>query len=282
MHKITVIAILYNEEKRLEGYFKNIAGVADSVVVVDCGSSDRTVEICKKHGAKVVESKARFFEPNIGRLLNAAPEGWLLVVSADERLSEALKLEMREALEKHGSSTDVFFIKRINYLFDGFSTRSTINAFEWRLFRKGSVTWPKRTPHEVPLVSGRTRRLENVMYHYAYTDTECFVRKMQEYIFVLPSEFTKEKKVAVTSGERDWRIRAFFGSHGFRKHYVYPVFRVFDLLFRHRLVLDGWRGLNYAILNGFYEFVDETVHWERASKAEKKSTLDWSQEYPVE
>jgi len=138
-HKITLVAVFYNEEKRLDGYFKNIRNVIDSAIVVDCSSTDKTRQICEKNGATVISSKYRYFEPNVAAALSRVKTEWVMILDADERLSPALKNEIKEAART--GKADVFFIKRINYFFDGFSTKSSVNAYLPRLFRKGCVRW---------------------------------------------------------------------------------------------------------------------------------------------
>lgn len=278
VNKITLVAVFYNEAEKLPGYFKNVSGVVDEMVVVDCNSTDGTAKICKANGAKVIKSNIRYFEQNINKALSAAQTEWLLIVSADERLSTRLKKEIRGAV-RHAEGTDIFAFKRINYLYEGFSTKSGINRFEPRLFRKGHVYWANETPHEPETVVGKVKRLGGLMYHYSIVSIGAFLEKTYDYVCKLPSEFAKRGKVA-TFGERDRRVSLIFGTHGLRMLFLFPIFRTLDNLVRQRLILDGMRGLVHSILAGVHAFLEEASYWEISSKKRQGAVLDWKKEYP--
>lgn len=84
---LSLCMIVKNEEKYLEGCLQSVQGVVDEVIVVDTGSTDATVEIAERHGARV------FHFPWIGDFaaarnvgLEQATSDWILVLDADERL----------------------------------------------------------------------------------------------------------------------------------------------------------------------------------------------------
>lgn len=277
--KLTVVAVFYNEALRLSGYFKNVRGVADEIVIVDCSSTDATSKICRRNGAKVILSPYRYFEQNVNKALSKLNDGeWVLVLDADERLSPELKREIRVALGKPGA--DVYFIKRINYLFDSFSSKSTINTWLPRLFRKGSVRWEREMPHEKPVVDGKTARLSSIFFHYAYTSVPAYVQKMDEYLCRMPAEYAKKGKNRILIGERDSKISMIFGPHGFRRMFLYPPILVLNHLIRHRLALDGRRGAIFAVCAGIYAFFEEAIYYEMKSKEKNSVMIDWKKEYP--
>ncbi len=278
MDEITLVAVFYNEAERLQGYFKNVKSVADKIVVVDCGSTDRTAEICKKNGATVIMSPYRYFEQNVNRAMGRVETEWALILDADERLSPGLKKEMRAAAAK--GDADVYYVRRINYLFDGFSTRSTINNFLPRLFRKGAVRYEQEIPHEIPVISGKRAKLSGLMYHYAYPSLLHFLRKTQEYIFVMPAEFAKKGQARVSAGERNSRVKLLFGTHGWRMLLLFPLFRFVDFLVFRRLALDGMRGVVFSFCAAINVVLDEIAYWESKSKKKSGTVFDWGREYP--
>ena len=279
MSKITLVAVFFNEERKLPGYFKNVQGVADEITIVDCSSKDRTAEICRKNGALVIPSKYRYFEQNVNKALSKVNEGgWVLILDADERLSPGLKREIRKVLES--PQTDVYLIKRINYLFDGFSTRSTINTWLPRLFRKGCVHWEQEMPHEKPVVEGKTARLSSIFFHYAYTSVPAYVQKMDEYLCRMPAEYAKKGKNRILIGERDSKVSMIFGSHGLRRMFLYPPILVLNHLIRRRLIFDGRRGAIFAVCAGIYSFFEEAIYYEVKSKEKNSVMINWKKEYP--
>jgi glycosyltransferase involved in cell wall biosynthesis len=276
-NRLTLVAVFYNEEKKLGGYFKNVSGVADSAVVVDCSSSDRTAEISRKNGAVVIGSPLRYFEQNVNRALERAEGDWILILDADERLSEGLKKEIGAALRR--DDVDVFLIKRINYLFDGFSAKSSINAWLPRLFRKGCVRWEQEMPHENPRIAGRVGRLGCVFYHYAYPDLPAYVKKMEEYLCRLPAEYAKKGQKRIRLSDRD-SMSLVFGRHGWRRMFLYPPFVVMEYLLLRRLLLDGTRGIVFSYCAGAYAFFEEAVWWGEKARAAQGAAIDWGREYP--
>ncbi len=99
MQRLTLCMIVKNEERFLEGCLRSVAGVVDALVVVDTGSTDRTVEIARQHGATVV---AHTWNDDFAAARNAALEhvksGFVLVLDADERLGPGAKRALRKAL----------------------------------------------------------------------------------------------------------------------------------------------------------------------------------------
>lgn len=95
--------IVKNEEKHLEGCLKSVAGIADEIVVVDTGSTDRTIEIAKNYGASVFHfnwindfSAARNFS------LSKSNGDWILYLDADERLMPESGNELLSIIKSPG------------------------------------------------------------------------------------------------------------------------------------------------------------------------------------
>ena len=277
--KVTLVAIFYNEEEKLSGFFKNVKGVFDEIVVVDCSSTDRSARICRENGARVHISKVRFFENNISHALGMVADGnWAFILSADERLTPEIKKEIKEAIRS--KEYDIFYAKRLQYYFDGFTRVGRVNDWFPRLFRKGSVWWANETPHEKPSTKGKSSKLKSVYYHYAYPTVRSFVRKMDQYLYTLPVEFEKIGKKKVSTAERDPRVAFVFGTHGWRMLFLYPIFSLFIMFFRYGLLFNGMRGIIYAMCVSVYAFLEEASYWEERSRKAKNIRFDWKKEYP--
>ena len=98
--RITACLIIRNEEAFLEGCLRSISGLVDEIVVVDTGSTDSSIEICRRNGARVLEWAWRddfAAARNVG--LEAANSDWLLYIDADERLIETSPAELRSGLD---------------------------------------------------------------------------------------------------------------------------------------------------------------------------------------
>jgi glycosyltransferase involved in cell wall biosynthesis len=91
MPAISVILITYNEESDLPEALESLRGVADEIVVVDSGSTDRTREIAQDFGARIVSRPFTNFGEQKNFAAAQAAHGWLLSLDADERLSGQLR-----------------------------------------------------------------------------------------------------------------------------------------------------------------------------------------------
>ena len=101
MKRLTLCIIARNEEALLAGCLDSVRGIADEIVLVDTGSTDRTVEIARERGARIVEHR---WNDDFAAARNAAlphvQGGFVLVLDADERLGPGAKKVLRRALER--------------------------------------------------------------------------------------------------------------------------------------------------------------------------------------
>src|SRR5262252_371150 len=96
MNRISVCMITKNEEKHLAQALRSVEGVADEIVVVDCGSVDRTQEIAREHGAKVFCRAWTNFGDQRNYAAAQAEGEWIFALDADEALSDGLRETLRE------------------------------------------------------------------------------------------------------------------------------------------------------------------------------------------
>ncbi|MDQ7001559.1 MAG: glycosyltransferase family 2 protein [Ghiorsea sp.] len=95
MSKISVVLATFNEENNIGDCLKTIKDWADEIIVVDGESTDRTVEIAKKHGAKVfITSNKPIFHINKQMAIDKAKGDWILQLDADERVTPELRDEI--------------------------------------------------------------------------------------------------------------------------------------------------------------------------------------------
>ena len=99
--KLSLCIATYNEEKFIHYPLDSAIDLVDEVVIVDGGSTDKTIEIAKKYGEKVrvfVENNPPMFHINKQRAIERAQGEWILQLDADEELSEELKTEIASLL----------------------------------------------------------------------------------------------------------------------------------------------------------------------------------------
>ena len=120
MAKLTVALATYNEEKNLKACLSSVKDIADEIVIVDGTSSDKTVEVAKEFGAKVVvRQNEKIFHINKQKALEMATYEWILQLDADEIVSGKLAQEIKKSY---------FFIgKRTRRISKSFTQEGTLS-----------------------------------------------------------------------------------------------------------------------------------------------------------
>jgi len=178
--KLSVCIITLNEEANIARTLMSVR-FADEVIVVDSGSTDRTVEIARQHGAQV------FYEPWAGfaRQKNSAIDkctgDWILSLDADEELSPALQAQLRALLPSR-HACEAYCIPRRN-LFCGrwIKHGGFYPDLKLRLFRRGSARFEDRLVHETMVLTGTKSDLDCDLLHHAYPTLDGYIRQMNHY-----------------------------------------------------------------------------------------------------
>jgi glycosyltransferase involved in cell wall biosynthesis len=180
--KISAVIITYNEEDRLPDSLASLQGVADEVVVVDSYSSDRTVEIARASGARVMKNRFEDYGQQKNFALAQAGCDWVLNLDADERVSPELKRAITE-LKAGGppANAAAFAIKRKTFYLGRWIRHSGwYPDRKVRLFCKSAAAWQGRI-HERLVVSGAVARLDGDILHFTYRDIGDHVRRLDRY-----------------------------------------------------------------------------------------------------
>ena len=114
---LSVVLASYNEEENLARCLDSVKSIADEIIVVDGGSSDKTVEIAKSFNAKaVITDNPPIFHINKQKAVDLASCDWILQLDADEVVSAELAQEVREVI-LNPQSADSYYIKRKNFFY---------------------------------------------------------------------------------------------------------------------------------------------------------------------
>lgn len=229
---LSVIIITHNEELNLTDCLASLAGMASEIVVVDSGSTDRTVALARAAGAKVIQTASwPGFGPQKNIALNAAGCDWVLSLDADERLTAALRAQIRAALQT--ASHNAYEIPRLSY-FCG----KPVRHGGWypdhivRLVRRGTARFSDNLVHESLLAQGPIGRLGTPLLHYSYRTMDDVRRKIDSY-----SQAGARQLHA--RGKRTSRVQAVLhGASAFLRTYVFKLG-----------ALDGATGWRIACMN---------------------------------
>lgn len=191
MTKISVVINTLNEEANIKRAMASVAW-ADEIVVCDMYSEDKTVEIAKKLGAKVVyHKKADYVEPARNFALSKASGDWILVLDADEEIPDHLAKRLKEIAQKM-KQIDVIQIPRKNIIFGKWMKASMWwPDYQVRFFKAGKVRW-RNEIHSKPKVTGENLELEPeekwAIIHYNYNSLSQYIDRMNRYTAIEAKE----------------------------------------------------------------------------------------------
>lgn len=191
---LSVAIIAKNEEDRLPECLASVA-FADEVVVVDSGSTDRTVEIAREFGAVVHVESWQGFGRQKQLAIDRCRHDWVLVLDADERVSPEAEEEIRDMLA--AGTCVAYSFPRKNY----FCGRWLKHAGWWpdrvvRLFRKDSARMSERSVHESLEVHGPVGDLRQPLIHYANKGLAQTLSKVNHYSSAGANELFAQGKSA--------------------------------------------------------------------------------------
>jgi glycosyltransferase involved in cell wall biosynthesis len=178
---VSAVLIAQDEERKLGEALKSVA-FCDEIVVVDGGSRDRTVEIARAAGARVVVNAPwPGFVAQRAFAVEQARHDVILAIDADERVSPELRAEI-EALRRDGFALGGYRIPRVA-IYLGREIRGT----DWypdpqvRLFDRRRARWQGALVHESVAVEGPVGRLRADLVHLPYDDVSAHLRKIDSY-----------------------------------------------------------------------------------------------------
>lgn len=177
--KTSAIIIAKNAGRLIEDCLESVSWV-DQIVLVDTGSTDETLELAKRFGVKVVETKDGDFSEwrNLGA--KSAKSDWLLYIDSDERVTEKLREEIKRTILE---GVDVAYaIPRKNFLLG--------HEMHWggwwpdyvlRLIRKDALIEWRGKLHEQPKIKGKVGKLRNPLIHVTHRSLSEMVEKTNDW-----------------------------------------------------------------------------------------------------
>jgi hypothetical protein len=147
--RVTACLIVQNEQDRLPSALESVA-FCDEITVVDGGSTDRTVEIARQAGARVIENPWPGYARQRNVAIDASTSEWILEVDADERVSPALRRSIEGLLSRQPAGPDIAVCPLRNRFLGGLLGPSAkYPAYRSRLFRRGAYRHDQsRAVHE--------------------------------------------------------------------------------------------------------------------------------------
>ncbi len=227
MNKLSITIITKNSEKTIKKAI-NSAKFADEIVVIDSGSTDSTVNICKEFGCKVIKKEWMGFGKQKQYAVDNCKNEWVFVLDSDEVITKELQNEIANTLKK--PKYNGYKVARLNYFFGKAIKHCGLYPdYTIRLFNKKMGKFSDDKVHEKIIINTEIGTLKNHMLHFAYDSIEEFISKQNRY----SSLNAKTNKIKAILNPPWTFFRIFVLKSGF---------------------LDGWRGYIIAKLYAQYTF----------------------------
>ena len=239
MGKISIVINTYNAERDLRQVLESVKDF-DEIVVCDMESTDRTLEIAKEYGCKIVtfpKGDCTICEPARQFAIQSARCEWVLVVDADEIVTKELHDYLYHHIESDNRKCGLY-IPRKNYMMGCFM-KSSYPDYQLRFFKRDGTVWPPYI-HSVPKVDGPTEKVpkgrqELALIHLSNTAFS-HLKRLNDYT---ENEVEKRKDMKVT----------------YAKMLFSPAFRFFKSYILKGGIRYGKIGLIQAAHNAMYKFV---------------------------
>ena len=259
---VSVLIPTKNEEENVAECVQSVSW-ADEVVVFDSYSEDRTVQIAHEVGAKVVQREFDNFSAHKNWALDHIRfnNDWILIVDADERVTEALAHEIGELVESKPKVAGYYIARQI--LFAGKWMRHGGWYPNWnlRLFRRNRARYEARIVHEHMLLDGQAGFLKNPLLHNDYRGIERYFDRHNTYSSMEAVEVYRTLEAEKQEGflpplvwARGPERRRLLKNLAYR---YLPARSLAKFLWMYLLqlgFLDGRIGFRHCVLHMFYEY----------------------------
>jgi glycosyltransferase involved in cell wall biosynthesis len=243
---LSAAIVVLNEEERLRACLESVVW-ADEIVVVDAGSSDKTMAIAREFTDRALFHAWDGYGAQKNFALGQCRGDWLLSIDADERVPDALRDEIQATIRAERPEVG-YYLPRRN-MFQGRWVRHGGLYPDWqlRLFRRGRGAFLERAVHESVRVDGPTGRFAAPLVHESYRSVADAVARLNRYSDLAAADLARAGRGGSLA---DLLVR--------------PAWRFLSMYFLRAGFLDGWRGLVLAALHAHYVFLRAAKVRERA------------------
>ncbi len=251
MIKCSIYIICQNEEKHLKRLLDSVKDF-DEIIIVDSGSTDKTLDIAKKYTSNIFHKDWLGFAAQKEYARSLCNNDWVLNLDADEELTEELQNEIIQVIDEN--KIDGLDIKiSSQYLGKFNNTKSKFNR-RIRFFRKELGYYPEKLVHESIIVNGKIKKANGFIFDYGTIDLKTHIEKINSYSSLRAEEKNKKNKKASL----------------LKLLLVFPL-SFFKSFIIKRGFLNGTRGFIAATNNSFYAFLKEAKLYELNNKEIKKT-----------
>lgn len=272
--KLSLALAVHNEEENIKDCIASCRGLVDEIVVVDGSSTDKTADIARKSGARVIAAdNPSMFHINKQKAMDACRGMWILQLDADERVTPELNKEIRTVVamtpaqlqdyqaslpqkrlfQRHQNLVqpqltsevskvsdleyNAFFMPRLNYFLGKYLRHGGVYPDgAIRLIRKGKAYLPCKDVHEIMVVEGKTGWLSQPLRHIDSPNFKRYLERNSRYIDRMVVDMKK--------------LNTSLSLYNFIDYmFVKPLSWFFITTLRHKGILDGWQGIVFSFFS---------------------------------
>ncbi len=249
---LSVTIVTLNEEKNIRDCLESIKW-ADEIIVVDSGSTDRTLEICREFTDMLYINPWPGMNEQKRLAAEKATNQWILNIDADERITDELKKEICDILKN--PAFDGYRFSRKNYFLGRWMKHGGWHPdYVLRLFRKDAACYKGIDPHDKVIIkNGRAGTIKAPLLHYTYTSLSQYFARQNSYLTEAAIERFKNNKT-VSPFSIPFRM----------------IWKFIETYILKRGFMDGFHGLIAAMGAAFSTYQKYAKIWE-LSKTNKES-----------
>jgi glycosyltransferase involved in cell wall biosynthesis len=194
---LSVCLVAQNEQENLPRCLRSVQGIADEIIVVDGGSTDRTREAAREFGAKVYERPFTSHADQKNYAARLASQDWIFLLDADEELSDELKESVRR-WKSQDPKFAVYEMSRLTWYLGAWIRHSRwYPDWQRRMYRRDQASFSGAI-HSALRYTGETGRLQGDLLHYTIRTFSEHEAKVEKYTTTVAKEMFDE-------GHRRWR-----------------------------------------------------------------------------
>jgi glycosyltransferase involved in cell wall biosynthesis len=258
---VSILILTKNEQKNLPQCLDSVSW-SDDVVVYDSFSTDETVRIAERSGARVIQ---RHFD-NWGAHQNWGLQNiqfrnpWVFYIDADERMTRELVQSIRTAVSSAGEHV-AFRVQRRDFFMDTWLKHVQTSPFYLRLFRPEKMRY-ERLVNPVSIADGPVGSVAGYLDHFPFSKgMSQWLDRHNSYSSLEARQIIENRRhhtpfsLRKAFGGRDFHERRFHQKELFYRMPMRPLVKLFILYIVKRGFLDGRAGLRYALLQAIYEYM---------------------------
>jgi glycosyltransferase involved in cell wall biosynthesis len=253
---VSAFIVCCNEEHQIRRCLESLTW-CDEIIIVDSGSNDRTLEICREFTSKISHRPWSGYVEQKRHALSLCSCTWVLNLDADEEVSADLAAELQAIARRdsvHQENHSGYYLNRVVFFLNRWWRKGGwYPEYRLRFCRRSSTTWGGEDPHEKAFVEGTTGRCRGELFHYSFSDLTDYARRLN----------TLASNAAATMLKKGT-------SCSLLDLIVRPLARFFKFYIAKRGFREGIAGLVVALIESYGVLLKYAKLWELRSGASRK------------